>query len=167
MDHHHRLTAEDTRFFPLAHASCEPSKSDPAELIDNAERALQAITALPHLEAFANRAIAELQRLSGGDRFETITAFVAYGLRVRLNDLMSKSRAQHTAFARQMAMYLCRRLTHQSFPQIGRYFDRDHATAIHAYRLIERRMNNDVGFRHTVELLERDLSSITGTLPAA
>jgi chromosomal replication initiator protein len=38
---------------------------------------------------------------------------------IRLADLKSKKRTQHIAFCRQVAMYLCRKLTDSSFPTIG------------------------------------------------
>ncbi|MGO9058239.1 MAG: chromosomal replication initiator protein DnaA, partial [Candidatus Binataceae bacterium] len=41
---------------------------------------------------------------------------------IRLADLKSKKRTQHIAFCRQVAMYLCRKLTDSSFPTIGDRF---------------------------------------------
>jgi hypothetical protein len=37
-----------------------------------------------------------------------------------------------------MAMYLSRELTANSYPKIGRFYDRDHSTILHAMRAIER-----------------------------
>ncbi len=79
---------------------------------------------------------------------------------IRLVDLKSKKRTQHIAFCRQVAMYLCRKLTDSSFPTIGDRFGRDHSTVIHAYNLISRRVSNDSGFRHSIEKIERDLKNI-------
>ena len=42
-----------------------------------------------------------------------------------------------TAEARQIAMYLVRKLTNLSLPDIGREFGRDHSTVIHAIRKVE------------------------------
>ena len=78
---------------------------------------------------------------------------------IRLADLKSKKRTQHIAFCRQVAMYLCRKLTDSSFPTIGDRFGRDHSTVIHAYNLISRRVSNDSGFRHSIEKIERDLKN--------
>lgn len=79
---------------------------------------------------------------------------------IRLADLKSKKRTQHIAFCRQVAMYLCRKLTDSSFPTIGERFGRDHSTVIHAYNLIARRVTNDSGFRHSIEKIERDLKNV-------
>ena len=76
---------------------------------------------------------------------------------IRLADLKSKKRTQHIAFCRQVAMYLCRKLTDSSFPVIGEHFGRDHSTVIHAYNLIARRVSNDSAFRMSIEKIEREL----------
>ena len=45
---------------------------------------------------------------------------------------------KNTAEARQVAMYLCRKLTNLSLPDIGREFGRDHSTVLHGLNKIER-----------------------------
>jgi chromosomal replication initiator protein len=53
-------------------------------------------------------------------------------------DLVSARRARAVARPRQIAMYLAKRLTTRSLPEIGRKFGgRDHSTVIHAVRRIE------------------------------
>ena len=47
---------------------------------------------------------------------------------------------KNTAEARQVAMYLCRKLTNLSLPDIGREFGRDHSTVLHGLNKIERLM---------------------------
>src|SRR5579872_2274011 len=56
---------------------------------------------------------------------ESIQRTVSDSFHVRLADLKSKKRTQHIAFCRQVAMYLCRKLTDNSFPVIGEHFGRD------------------------------------------
>ena len=91
---------------------------------------------------------------------ESIQRTVSDSFHVRLADLKSKKRTQHIAFCRQVAMYLCRKLTDSSFPVIGDHFDRDHSTVIHAYNLIARRMSSDSAFRMSIEKIERELKAI-------
>ncbi len=91
---------------------------------------------------------------------EAIQRTVSDSFHVRLADLKSKKRTQHIAFCRQVAMYLCRKLTDCSFPVIGENFGRDHSTAIHAYNLIARRISNDSAFRMSIEKIERELKAI-------
>jgi len=91
---------------------------------------------------------------------EMIQKTVADFFHIRLADLKSKKRTQHIAFCRQVAMYLCRKLTASSFPVIGDAFGRDHSTVIHAHNLIQRRVTNDSAFRLSIEKIERDLKAI-------
>jgi len=91
---------------------------------------------------------------------EAIQRTVSDSFHVRLADLKSKKRTQHIAFCRQVAMYLCRKLTDSSFPCIGEAFGRDHSTVIHAYNLIARRISSDSAFRMSIEKIERELKAI-------
>ena len=91
---------------------------------------------------------------------EAIQHTVSDFFHIRLTDLKSKKRTQHIAFCRQVAMYLCRKLTDCSFPTIGEHFGRDHSTVIHAYNLIARRVSSDSAFRMSIEKIERELKAI-------
>lgn len=76
-----------------------------------------------------------------------------YGLPVE--EMLSNSRCQCVARPRQVAMYLARRRTHNSLPQIGRRFGkRDHTTVIHAIRQIERHRKTNPDFDEEVRELE-------------
>src|SRR5215475_2523647 len=91
---------------------------------------------------------------------EMIQKAVSDFFHIRLADLKSKKRTQHIAFCRQVAMYLCRKLTSSSFPVIGEAFGRDHSTVIHAFNLIQRRVTNDSAFRLSIEKIERELKAL-------
>lgn len=70
---------------------------------------------------------------------------------IPLTDLLSERRSPPMAVeARMVAMYLCRHITPYSLPRIGRFFDRDHTTVMHAIRTVERRMQ-DSAYRERVE----------------
>lgn len=81
-------------------------------------------------------------------------------------DLKSKKRTQHVAFCRQVAMYLCRKLTASSFPTIGGHFGRDHSTVVHATKLIQRRIASDAAFRLSMERIELELNPALPKRPA-
>jgi chromosomal replication initiator protein len=73
-----------------------------------------------------------------------------YGLRV--SDLKAKTNAKPIAFPRQVAMYLCRRLTGLSYPEIGRLFnDKHHSTVMHSVEKIEKLVEDDPDFRKVIE----------------
>lgn len=88
---------------------------------------------------------------------EAVQRAVAEYYDIRLGDMTSKQRPHAIAFPRQVAMYLCRTLTHQSLPSIGNSFGRNHATVIHACRLIGERLKADPSFRQTVSVLKQRL----------
>jgi chromosomal replication initiator protein len=96
---------------------------------------------------------------------DIIQQHVAESFHIRLIDLRSKKRTQHLAFCRQVAMYLCRKLTNSSFPAIGAGFGRDHSTVIHACNLIARRVDNDGAFRVLMQKIERQLQSLPSDAP--
>ncbi|PSQ78283.1 MAG: chromosomal replication initiator protein DnaA [Bacteroidetes bacterium QH_6_63_17] len=83
---------------------------------------------------------------------------VADYFRLERDDLLSRSRKQSVAQARQIAMYLCRELTEESYSHIGsRFGGRDHSTVIHAYRKIDEGMESDPGLQDDVSSLQSRL----------
>jgi len=63
---------------------------------------------------------------------------------IRMTEMVSARRARAVARPRQIAMYLAKRLTPRSLPEIGRKFGgRDHTTVIHAVRQIEKLRASD------------------------
>lgn len=73
-------------------------------------------------------------------------------------DLVSARRAVVVARPRQIAMYLAKRLTTRSLPEIGRKFGgRDHSTVIHAVRRIEQLRDTDRELDGAVRTLLREL----------
>ena len=110
---------------------------------------------------FARHALRDLIR--GYDKkpdIEAIQQLMSDRFHIRLAELKSKRRTQRIAFCRQVAMYLCRKITVSSFPTIGVQFGRDHSTVIHAFNLIEQRVKNDPAFRHLMEEIERGLNNV-------
>jgi chromosomal replication initiator protein len=66
--------------------------------------------------------------------------------------MKAKSNAKPIAFPRQVAMYLCRKLTGMSYPEIGRLFnDKHHSTVMHSVEKIERLVDDDANFRKVIE----------------
>ena len=84
---------------------------------------------------------------------ETIVHVAATHYGITREQLKGKRRTNSVALPRQMAMYLMRRMTTLSLSEIGRFFDRDHTTVIHACEKIERLRIADRTMRDTVERL--------------
>jgi len=80
-----------------------------------------------------------------------------YGLKVI--DLKSKIRRRELVTPRQIAMYLSKKLTQDSLPQIGRKFGgKDHTTVIHSIRKIEEEMKQNKKLAKDIEELKEKLS---------
>jgi len=92
---------------------------------------------------------------------ELIQNNIAKEFKIQLAELKGKKRDASTAFARQIAMYLCRTLTTHSLPEIGREFGgRDHTTVIHAYNKIKNQMDRDQKVREIIEKITNNIQKI-------
>jgi len=73
---------------------------------------------------------------------------VAAAYKLSVEQLVSKTNARQFAFPRQIAMYLCKRLTNRSYPEIGRAFGgKHHTTVIHSFEKIQTLSANDPSFQ--------------------
>jgi chromosomal replication initiator protein len=87
---------------------------------------------------------------------EDIQKSVAAHFNIKVSDMHSARRSRTVARPRQVAMFLSKRLTSKSLPEIGRRFGgKDHTTVIHAVKRIEELMGTDAEFASDVELLSR------------
>ncbi len=111
--------------------------------------------------AFARATLGEM--LAGPARRVTIDDIqraVSTHFEVKQLDLVSARRAQAIARPRQVAMYLAKKLTTRSLPEIGRKFgNRDHSTVIHAVRRIEDLRGTDREIDGAVRTLMRSLEA--------
>jgi chromosomal replication initiator protein len=68
-----------------------------------------------------------------------------------VDELISKSNARQFSLPRQVAMFLCKRMTKYSYPEIGRAFGgKHHTTVIHSYEKIDLLMTTDAAMQKTV-----------------
>ena len=78
---------------------------------------------------------------------EVIQKHVADYYNLKLVELKSRNNSKSVAMPRQIAMYLCKSLTHASLPEIGRRFGgKHHSTVIHSIRKIEDLRKKDTDF---------------------
>lgn len=76
--------------------------------------------------------------------------------KVRMSDIKSQRRQRIIAVPRQIGMYLSRKLTESSFPDIGQQFGgRDHSTVIHACNKIKKQCDSDNTLQKTVTSIEK------------
>jgi chromosomal replication initiator protein len=82
---------------------------------------------------------------------EQIQKFVAEYYQLKLHDLKSRNNSKSVAMPRQVAMYLCKMLTHASLPEIGRSFGgKHHSTVIHSIKKVEELRKTSPDFNHLV-----------------
>ena len=84
---------------------------------------------------------------------------VAEHFNISVKELQSSRRARTVARPRQVAMYLAKQLTSRSLPEIGRKFDRDHTTVMHAVRKVEELIVEDPTLAENIEILRRSLEN--------
>lgn len=89
---------------------------------------------------------------------ESVQRAVAQHFKVGVGDLKSHRRIKSFAHPRQVAMYLCKKHTHTSYPEIGGKFGgKDHTTVMHACRKIEQLLQKDRDLALDITAIERSL----------
>ncbi|MGL4297090.1 MAG: chromosomal replication initiator protein DnaA [Aestuariivirga sp.] len=89
-------------------------------------------------------------------KIEDILKVVGRHFNVARTDLLSPRRARTVVVPRQIGMYLAKKLTSRSLPEIGRRFGgRDHSTVLHAVRKIEDQIKTDDKLAREVAMLIR------------
>tara|TARA_B100001248_G_scaffold152828_1_gene114930 strand:- start:4098 stop:5489 length:1392 start_codon:yes stop_codon:yes gene_type:complete len=74
---------------------------------------------------------------------------------IPLNDMLSQRRSRPLARPRQIAMYLAKKMTSRSLPEIGRRFaNRDHTTVIHAVKTITRLSEQDDDMKKNINQIK-------------
>jgi len=80
--------------------------------------------------------------------------------KITIDDIKGKKRSQNINYPRQVAIYLCRKLTNESFPKIGTYFGgRDHSTIISSYQKIEKDLEKNEQLKVVINELKKQLST--------
>ncbi|MGI6524584.1 MAG: chromosomal replication initiator protein DnaA [Bdellovibrionota bacterium] len=80
---------------------------------------------------------------------------------LKVSDLVSKRRTRNIAYPRHIAMFLCRKHTPASYPEIGSKFGgRDHSSVIHATNVISTKIQSDHETKTAVEGIEKALLGV-------
>ena len=87
-----------------------------------------------------------------------IQKIVSEYFQISVDDIRSKKRNANIAFPRQIAMYLCRQLTDESFPKIGTEFGgKDHSTVMHSVEKIAQELKVNTDLVNIIEKLKKDI----------
>jgi chromosomal replication initiator protein len=85
---------------------------------------------------------------------DMIQKSVADYYQLKVVDMRARNNSKSVALPRQIAMYLCKALTHASLPEIGRSFGgKHHSTVIHSIRKIETLRKKDRDFNNVINML--------------
>ncbi len=98
------------------------------------------------------------KNISTKNNIQRIQRIVANYYGINFDDLKSERRHSSITLPRQVAMYLSRILTDESYPRIGIEFGgRDHSTVIHAYEKIEKTIKNNSDLNNVIEHLKKEI----------
>ncbi|MGB2578374.1 chromosomal replication initiator protein [Elusimicrobium simillimum] len=90
----------------------------------------------------------------------SIKKVVAKHFKIDIIDFNSKRKNHSIAWPRQIAMYLSTELTDMSLPEIGREFERDHSTVVHAREKIKEEVENDPFFAAQINQIIADIKAV-------
>lgn len=114
----------------------------------------------PTLE-FAMEALKEFTKKTSGtdqNNIRRIQKSVANFYKISYEDIKSNKRPPNIAIPRQVAMYLCRKLTNESFERIGIEFGgKNHATVMHSYNKIETSLKSNMELKEAIIHIEQEL----------
>ena len=89
---------------------------------------------------------------------DKIQAIVSNFYNIPLNEMLSQRRSRPLARPRQVAMYLAKKMTTRSLPEIGRRFaNRDHTTVIHAVKTITKLSEKDEEMKKNINQIKNIL----------
>ena len=90
-----------------------------------------------------------------------IQKIVSEYFQISVEDIRSKKRSSNISFPRQIAMYLCRTMTSESFPKIGTEFGgKDHSTVMHSVEKIEHEIRENKDLANIIEKLKKDIGVV-------
>ena len=90
-----------------------------------------------------------------------IQKIVSEYFQISVEDIRSKKRSSNISFPRQIAMYLCRVMTSESFPKIGTEFGgKDHSTVMHSVEKIENEIKVNKDLANIIEKLKKDIGIV-------
>lgn len=107
--------------------------------------ALSLLTGTPITIELAKNSIADI--MTGGEpvgvTVDRILEHTAKKFGVTVDDIKGTKRNKEIAYARHVAIYLMRKLTDMSLPQIGRILKRDHTTILSSLKTIEKEIGSN------------------------
>ena len=96
------------------------------------------------------------KQISTDDILKAVSSF----FHLKTSDLKSSRKHKVVAQPRQIAMYLARKLTAHSFPELGeRFGGKDHTTIMHGFTKIQKELETNAQLRSTILAIEKNLAA--------
>lgn len=147
----------------VAHFIAEHISSNVREL-EGALTRLHAVSSLQKVPISLELAGAALkpliQKKPANVSVDDIKRVVSGHFGLKVSEMTSKRRTKNLSFPRHIAMYLCRKHTTLSYPEIGQHFGgRDHSSVIHAAHVVSAKLSSNDEVRRHMEEIEKKLAS--------
>jgi len=122
--------------------------------------AFASLTSQPLSITLAKKVLQRTQKTKERDGidFKRIIKYINKYYNFDLSQLKSKGRGKKLSFARQIAMFLMKKLTGRSLRDIGIFFARDHSTVIYAVDKIEQSITKDTRLAGQLKKIEKEIT---------
>ncbi|HYX29103.1 MAG TPA: chromosomal replication initiator protein DnaA [Pyrinomonadaceae bacterium] len=124
--------------------------------------AMASLRGVPLTKTLAQDALRNVAQVadSGSVTIPLIQRIVADFYKISLDDLKARSNMRQVLVPRQVAMYLCKKLTNKSYPEIARHFGgKHHTTVIHSVEKINQLLETDQEMETIVRRLTESIGS--------
>jgi chromosomal replication initiator protein len=99
-------------------------------------------------------------RQASGVTMEMIVRAVADHFDLTPNEIKAKQKTKGILYPRQLAMHIARKITDYTFEEIGRFFGKDHSTAIYGDKAIDRRIHANPAEENVIQGLVRTVKAM-------
>jgi chromosomal replication initiator protein len=148
--------------YEVAAFIAEQVKSNIRELegLLNRVIAYSSLTGKPLSLALARETLKDIlpeggKRIAPADIIKT----VARHYDLKITEIKSKSNSRQIVIPRQIAMYLCKKLTDLSYPDIGKLFnDKHHSTVMYSVETVQKKRDADPDFDRALQTFEQQLA---------
>jgi chromosomal replication initiator protein len=100
-------------------------------------------------------------RQPSGITMEMIVRAVADHFELTPSEIKAKQKTKGILYPRQLAMHIARKITDYTFEEIGRYFGKDHSTAIYGDKMVSRRIHANPAEENVIQSLIRTVKAMT------
>ena len=144
----------------IAHLIAESISSNVRELEGALTRlnALSSLQGVPLSRALVESALRPMMKKKVHTSISEIQRVVSDYFSIKVSEMVSKRRTKNLSFPRHVAMYLCRKHTTSSYPEIGQNFGgRDHSSVIHAANVVTGKVKDSKDLQRQIQEMEEQL----------